>query len=91
MVPQRCVWHCGGGGARSARESAAAHYRAVCRALVAEALELASFLARVRVGGARDMGAAEDSAAHLDTLRFSDWVRMSFDKVRSSKLNFVTI
>ncbi|XP_022820510.1 protein spire isoform X1 [Spodoptera litura] len=71
-VIERCVWHCGGGG-RCAREAAAAHYRAVCRALVAEALELASFLARVRVGGARDMGAAEDSAAHLDTLRFSDW------------------
>ncbi|XP_035446478.2 protein spire isoform X2 [Spodoptera frugiperda] len=73
-VIERCVWHCGGGG-RCAREAAAAHYRAVCRALVAEALELASFLARVRVGGARDMGAAEDSAAHLDTLRFSDWAR----------------
>lgn len=67
------MWHCGGGG-RCAREAAAAHYRAVCRALVAEALELASFLARVRVGGARDMGAAEDSATHLDTLQFSDWV-----------------
>ncbi|XP_068621607.1 protein spire isoform X2 [Battus philenor] len=72
-VIERCVWHCGGG--RGAREAAAAHYRAVCRALVAEALELASFLARVRVGGARDMGAAEDSATHLDTLHFSDWAR----------------
>ncbi|XP_037297566.1 protein spire isoform X2 [Manduca sexta] len=73
-VVERCVWHCGGGG-RCARDAAAAHYRAVCRALVAEALELASFLARVRVGGARDMGAAEDSATHLDTLQFSDWAR----------------
>lgn len=73
-VIERCVWHCGGGG-RCARDAAAAHYRAVCRALVAEALELASFLARVRVGGARDMGAAEDSATHLDTLQFSDWAR----------------
>ncbi|CAG9784110.1 unnamed protein product, partial [Diatraea saccharalis] len=73
-VIERCVWHCGGGG-RNVREAAAAHYRAVCRALVAEALELASFLARVRVGGARDLGAAEDSATHLDTLHFSDWAR----------------
>ncbi|XP_060801458.1 protein spire isoform X2 [Amyelois transitella] len=73
-VVERCVWHCGGGG-RCARDAAAAHYRAVCRALVAEALELASFLARVKVGGARDMGAAEDSATHLDTLQFSDWAR----------------
>ncbi|KAL4712959.1 hypothetical protein ACJJTC_012029, partial [Scirpophaga incertulas] len=73
-VIERCVWHCGGGG-RGVRDAAAAHYRAVCRALVAEALELASFLARVRVGGARDLGAAEDSATHLDTLHFSDWAR----------------
>ncbi|XP_053603661.1 protein spire isoform X2 [Plodia interpunctella] len=71
-VVERCVWHCGGGG-RCARDAAAAHYRAVCRALVAEALELASFLARVRVGGARDLGAAEESVTHLDTLQFSDW------------------
>ncbi|CAK1544327.1 unnamed protein product [Leptosia nina] len=83
-VIQRCVWHCGvwrgrsgrpGCGGSGAREAAAAHYRAVCRALVAEALELASFLARVRVTAARDLGAAEDSAAHLDTLQFSDWAR----------------
>ncbi|CAG4943308.1 unnamed protein product [Colias eurytheme] len=73
-VVERCVWHCGGRGAR-ARDSAAAHYRAVCRALVAEALELASFLARVRVTAARDLGAHEDSAMHLDTLHFSDWAR----------------
>ncbi|XP_013168307.1 PREDICTED: protein spire [Papilio xuthus] len=73
-VIERCVWHCGGVG-RGAREAAGAHYRAVCRALLSEALELASFLARVRVGGARNMGAAEDSATHLDTLHFSDWAR----------------
>ncbi|KAJ2953913.1 hypothetical protein O0L34_g1547 [Tuta absoluta] len=71
-VVERCVWHCGGGG-RCARDAAANHYRAVCRALVAEALELASFLARVRVGGVRDLGAAEESVTHLDTLQFSDW------------------
>ncbi|XP_073942223.1 protein spire-like [Choristoneura fumiferana] len=70
-VVERCVWHCGGG--HRGRDTAAAHYRAVCRALVAEALELASFLARVRVGGARDLGAAEESVTHLDTLQFSDW------------------
>lgn len=69
------MWHCGGVG-RGAREAAGAHYRAVCRALLSEALELASFLVRVRVGGARNMGAAEDSATHLDTLHFSDWVRL---------------
>lgn len=70
------MWHCGGGTRARDRDvaRAAAHYRAVCRALVAEALELASFLARVRVGGVRDLGAAEDSVTHLDTLKFSDWV-----------------
>ncbi|XP_026314563.1 protein spire isoform X2 [Hyposmocoma kahamanoa] len=79
-VVDRCVYHCGVGG-RNARDRdrdtarAAAHYRAVCRALVAEALELASFLARVRVSGVRDLGAAEDSATQLDTLKFSDWAR----------------
>lgn len=55
----------------------------MCRALVAEALELGTFLARVRVGGARDMGAAEESITHLDTLQFSDWVC-----IRTSLLNF---
>ncbi|XP_048485369.1 protein spire isoform X2 [Plutella xylostella] len=73
-VIERCTWHCGGGG-RCAREAAQAHYRAVCRALVAEALELVSFLARVKAGGAKDLGAADDSALHLDTLQFSDWAR----------------
>ncbi|XP_045486294.1 protein spire isoform X4 [Pieris rapae] len=72
-VIERCAWHAGVGRGRGARETAAAHYRAVCRALVAEALELASFLARVRVTAARDLGAADDSASHLDTLQFSDW------------------
>ncbi|XP_063376615.1 protein spire isoform X3 [Cydia fagiglandana] len=72
-VVERCVWHCGGG--HRSRDTAAAHYRAVCRALVAEALELGTFLARVRVGGARDLGAAEESVTHLDTLQFSDWAR----------------
>ncbi|GBP55823.1 Protein spire [Eumeta japonica] len=71
---ERCVWHCGGGG-RCGREAAAAHYRAVCRALAAEAVELASFVARVRAGGARDLGATDHAATHLDTLRFSDWAR----------------
>ncbi|CAF4955665.1 unnamed protein product [Pieris macdunnoughi] len=75
---QRCAWHAGVGRGRGARETAAAHYRAVCRALVAEALELASFLARVRVTPARDLGAADDSASHLDTLLFSDWVTVPF-------------
>ncbi|XP_045512123.1 protein spire isoform X3 [Pieris brassicae] len=74
-VVERCAWHAGVGRGRGARETAAAHYRAVCRALVAEALELASFLARVRVTAARDLGAADESASHLDTLQFSDWAR----------------
>lgn len=71
-VIDRCVWHCGG---RCARDAASAHFRAVCRALVAEALELASFIARVKAGGAKDLGAADSSVKHLDTLHFSDWAR----------------
>ncbi|CAG9134729.1 unnamed protein product [Plutella xylostella] len=31
--------------------------------------------ARVKAGGAKDLGAADDSALHLDTLQFSDWAR----------------
>ncbi|XP_077295425.1 spire type actin nucleation factor [Arctopsyche grandis] len=68
-VLERCAWHGGRG--------AAAHYQAVCRALVAEAMELTQFLARVRDGGAKDLYRRADAAAcrELDSLRFSDWAR----------------
>lgn len=68
-IIERCAWRCGGGA------GAGAHYQAVCRALLAEAVELASFLERVRAGGVRDLGAQPDTVRALDTLRFSDWAR----------------
>ncbi|CAB3383641.1 Hypothetical predicted protein [Cloeon dipterum] len=52
-----------------------AHYRAVCRALVAEALELASFLERVSQGtqSLPCMQVDPDTCHDLDQLKFTDW------------------
>lgn len=57
-------------------EEADAHYRAVCRALVAEALELSSFLQKVSEG-TNDLRQKTDTIASseaLDCLNFQDWV-----------------
>ncbi|CAB3383639.1 Hypothetical predicted protein [Cloeon dipterum] len=55
-----------------------AHYRAVCRALVAEALELASFLERVSQGtqSLPCMQVDPDTCHDLDQLKFTDWARL---------------
>ncbi|GLG95997.1 Protein spire, partial [Gryllus bimaculatus] len=52
-----------------------AHYRAVCRALVAEALELASFLERVSEGTG-ELQARAEACADLGQLQFADWARL---------------
>ncbi|XP_036780213.2 protein spire homolog 2 isoform X2 [Manis pentadactyla] len=58
------------------------HYQAVCRALVAETLELRAFLARVREAKEmlqklrEDEPQAEKSLAELDNLGHTDWARL---------------
>jgi len=51
----------------SAKSEAAAHFRAVCRALVSEALELSHFLARAK--------AAEEEDEEMMHLALQDWVK----------------
>ena len=67
---QRCCNHL---GAPSPHE-ADTHYRAVCRALVAEALELSSFLEKVSQG-TQELRAKAEASTDLDKLQFADWVR----------------
>lgn len=66
-----CARHVSG----PSRQSADQHYRAVCRALVAEALELATFLERVSTGslGLGDRGGPKE-CRDLAQLNFQDWV-----------------
>lgn len=62
-------------------EEADAHYRAVCRALVAEALELSSFLQKVSEG-TNDLRQKTDTIASseaLDCLNFQDWVSVALN------------
>lgn len=57
-------------------EEADSHYRAVCRALVAEAQELSSFLQKISEG-TNDLRQKTDMVASseaLDCLNFQDWV-----------------
>jgi spire-like protein len=70
FVPQRCCNHLGA----PSPQQADAHYRAVCRALVAEALELSSFLEKVSQGTQELRAKAEAASTDLDKLQFSDWV-----------------
>lgn len=70
-VLEFCVQHLGPPSAAQAD----AHYRAVCRALVAEALELASFLERVSQGTG-DLQARAEACADLTQLQFADWARL---------------
>lgn len=72
MYFQVCEDHVGA----SAPEEADSHYRAVCRALVAEALELSSFLQKVSEGtnDLRRKADTEASSEALDNLNFVDWV-----------------
>lgn len=71
--------------ARTTSEIAESHYRAVIRALVAEALELSQFLRKVatnRLQKSGESSPSSDNAKHgstslheLDTLSFNDWAR----------------
>lgn len=70
LCPQRCCNHLGA----SSPQQADAHYRAVCRALVAEALELSSFLEKVSQGTQELRAKAEAESTDLDKLQFTDWV-----------------
>ncbi|KAF4524316.1 hypothetical protein B566_EDAN005373, partial [Ephemera danica] len=70
LVFQHCTTRQTGG-----RGQAESHYRAVCRALVAEALELASFLERVSQG-TQSLPCVQvdpDNCRDLDQLKFADW------------------
>ncbi|PNF39243.1 hypothetical protein B7P43_G17339 [Cryptotermes secundus] len=70
LVNTRCCNHLGA----PSPQQADAHYRAVCRALVAEALELSSFLEKVSQGTQELRAKAEAASTDLDKLQFSDWV-----------------
>ncbi|KAK7874016.1 hypothetical protein R5R35_013423 [Gryllus longicercus] len=70
-VLEYCVQHLGPPSAAQADT----HYRAVCRALVAEALELASFLERVSEGTG-ELQARAEACADLGQLQFADWARL---------------
>ncbi|XP_065200343.1 protein spire isoform X2 [Planococcus citri] len=65
-------------------EEADSHYRAVCRALVAEALELSSFLEKVSEGtnDLRQKADTEASSEALDNLNFEDWARLWMQVIR---------
>jgi len=71
-VIDRCCNHLGA----SSPQQADAHYRAVCRALVAEALELSSFLEKVSQGTQELRAKAEAASTDLDKLQFTDWARL---------------
>jgi len=51
------------------------HYRAVCRALVAEALELSSFLDKLS-DGTVSLRHRNSTTDELSTLDYSDWVNV---------------
>lgn len=55
-------------------QQADAHYRAAIRALVAEALELSTFLEKVSQGTNDLRTKTETTSNELDQLQFSDWV-----------------
>ncbi|XP_067007598.2 protein spire [Anabrus simplex] len=71
-VIEHCITHLGA----PTTQQADTHYRAVCRALVAEALELASFLERVSQGTQELRQQAEAKSSDLDRLQNSDWARL---------------
>ncbi|XP_058125094.1 protein spire isoform X3 [Anopheles coustani] len=71
------------------------HYRAVCRALVTETLELRTFLQRVSQGELRLKVDVETTGKELEKIHFSDWARFWMQVVdelrrgvRLKKINF---
>lgn len=69
-VIKRCENHLG----TLTKTQAEAHYKAVVRALVAEALELATFLEKV-AQGSLNLPTNSAKQAALDQLKFSDWAK----------------
>ncbi|XP_049959939.1 protein spire isoform X1 [Schistocerca serialis cubense] len=81
-VIQRCISHVGAPSAQQADQ----HYRAVCRALVAEAIELSQFLEKVSQGTRELRATAEAASTDLDMLRFSDWTGLRMWRVLQARL-----
>ncbi|XP_066907985.1 protein spire, partial [Halyomorpha halys] len=77
IVIQDSTVHLGCGGAQEADS----HYKAVCRALVAEALELSTFLQNVGTGQLR-----QKTTEHLDKLNFTDWSNMRIWRTLQARL-----
>ncbi|KAK3604369.1 hypothetical protein CHS0354_029355 [Potamilus streckersoni] len=69
-VIEHCVKHC------SNEQDALHHYKAVCRALVAEALELLTFLDKMSRGREKLAKAQQNEDISLDELQRSDWARL---------------
>lgn len=69
-VIRRCENHLG----TLTRTQTEAHYRAVVRAFVAEALELATFLEKV-AQGSLNLPTNSSKQSELDQLKFSDWAK----------------
>ncbi|EFA04670.1 protein spire [Tribolium castaneum] len=69
-VIRRCESHLG----TLTKTQTEAHYKAVVRALVAEALELATFLEKV-AQGSLNLPTDSSKQADLDQLKFSDWAK----------------
>lgn len=67
------------------RQTSELHYRAVCRALVAEALELSTFLDRVSTGTGEMRLLDQETCRDLDQLNFQDWVSVRVSNRRLTK------
>ncbi|KPL97741.1 hypothetical protein QR98_0003020 [Sarcoptes scabiei] len=75
----------------NSRESADNHYKAVCRALIAETLELSTFLDQISKGTKElrkissisiDSNRNNESDATLEQLQFHDWARLWIQVIR---------
>ncbi|XP_050520625.1 protein spire homolog 1 isoform X2 [Daktulosphaira vitifoliae] len=75
-VLEECSKHIGISGLGSET-----HYKAVCRALVAEALELSSFLNKLSDGSVC-LRHRNSSSSELSTLDYSDWARLWIQLIR---------
>lgn len=71
VVIKMCMSHLG----VSKSQDADNHYRAVCRALVLETLELSSFLEKVSKG-TKGLRTTDNPSTELDQLKFTDWARL---------------
>ncbi|KAK6622646.1 hypothetical protein RUM43_008488 [Polyplax serrata] len=78
LVIRHCMERLG----KPTSQQADAHYRAVIRALVAEALELSTFLEKVSQGTNELRTKTETTSKELDQLQFSDWARLWVQVIR---------